>query len=37
MVFAALEKVNGSFSYRIIAEPTDKRTLSGLVPICSKI
>lgn len=36
MVFAALERKT-NWEYRIIAEPTDKRTLSDLVPICSKI
>lgn len=37
MVFAALEKVNGSFSYRMIAEPTDKKTLGDLVSVCKNI
>ena len=37
MVFAALEKVNGSFSYRMIAEPTDKSTLGELVSVCKNI
>lgn len=36
MVFAALER-KANWEYRIIAEPTDKRTLSDLVPVCSKI
>ena len=36
MVFAALERKT-NWEYRIIAEPTDKRTLSDLVPVCSKI
>lgn len=36
MVFAALER-KANWGYRIIAEPTDKRTLSDLVPVCSKI
>ena len=37
MVFATLEKINGSWSYRVIAEPTDKRDLSDLTSICKTI
>jgi hypothetical protein len=37
MVFAALEKVNGSFSYRMIAEPTDKKTFGDLFSVCKNI
>ena len=37
MVFAALENKNGSWEYRMIAEPTSERTLGGLEPICRKI
>lgn len=37
MVFATLEKINGSWSYRVIAEPTDKKDLSDLTSICKTI
>lgn len=37
MVFAALEKVNNCWNYRIIAEPTDKRSLGDLVSVCKNI
>lgn len=40
MIFAALEKTgesNSSWDYRMIAEPTNKRTLSDLESMCSKI
>ena len=37
MVFATLEKINGSWSYRVIAEPTDKKDLSDLSGICKTI
>lgn len=37
MVFAALENKNGSWEYRMIAEPTDKRTLGELVSVCKNI
>lgn len=37
MVFAALEKKANAWEYRVIAEPTDKKTLSDLVPICRGI
>ena len=40
MIFAALEKTgdsNSSWDYRMIAEPTTKRTLSDLESMCSKI
>jgi tellurium resistance protein TerZ len=37
MVFATLEKINGSWSYRVIAEPTNKRDLSDLTSICTTI
>ena len=37
MVFATLEKVNNSWNYRIIAEPTDKRSLGDLVSVCKNI
>lgn len=37
MIFAALEKKANAWEYRVIAEPTDKRTLSDLVSICRGI
>lgn len=37
MIFATLENKNGSWEYKIVAEPTEKKTLSDLIPICSKI
>lgn len=37
MVFAALENKNGSWEYRMIAEPTNKSTLGELVSICKNI
>jgi stress response protein SCP2 len=37
MVFAALENKNNNWEYRMIAEPTDKRTLQDLVSICASI
>lgn len=37
MIFAALEKTNTGWDYRMIAEPTTKRTLSDLESMCSKI
>jgi tellurium resistance protein TerZ len=37
MIFAALEKINGSWSYRVIAEPTNKKSLSDLDSICTEI
>ena len=37
MIFASLENKTGSWEYRMIAEPTNKRTLSDLESICSKI
>lgn len=37
MIFAALEKVNNNWQYRMIAEPTEHRELSSLVQPCSKI
>ena len=37
MVFAALEKINNNWNYRMIAEPTDKRSLGDLVSICKNI
>lgn len=37
MVFAALEKSVNGWEYRVIAEPTDKKTLADLVPICRGI
>ena len=37
MVFAALEKKSNAWEYRVIAEPTDKKSLSELEPMCSKI
>lgn len=37
MIFAALEKTDAGWDYRMIAEPTTKRTLSDLESMCSKI
>ena len=37
MIFASLEKINGSWTYKVIAEPTDKRDLSDLTSICKNI
>ena len=37
MIFAALEKTTAGWDYRMIAEPTTKRTLSDLESMCSKI
>ena len=37
MIFAALEKTTAGWEYRMIAEPTTKRTLSGLESICKTI
>ena len=37
MVFAALEKINNNWTYRMIAEPTDKRSLGDLVSVCKNI
>ena len=37
MIFAALEKTTAGWEYRMIAEPTTKRTLSDLESMCSKI
>lgn len=37
MIFAVLEKINGSWQYRMVAEPTEHRELSSLVQPCSKI
>lgn len=37
MVFASVEKFNGEWQYRVIAEPTDKRTLADLTSICKSI
>ena len=37
MIFAALEKTTAGWDYRMIAEPTNKRTLSDLESMCSKI
>lgn len=37
MVFAAVEKINGAWQYRVIAEPTDRRNLEDLTSICKTI
>ena len=37
MVFAALENKNGSWEYRMIAEPTNKNALGDLVSVCKDI
>ena len=37
MIFAALEKNGSAWEYRVIAEPTDKKTLGDLVPVCRGI
>lgn len=37
MVFAAMEKKNNEWSYRLINEPTSEKRLEGLVPLCYNI
>lgn len=37
MVFAAVEKIDGAWQYRVIAEPTSERNLEGLTSICKNI
>lgn len=37
MIFAVLEKINGAWSYRMVAEPTGHSALGDLVTPCSKI
>ena len=37
MIFAVLEKINGSWQYRMVAEPTEHRELSSLVQPCKTI
>lgn len=37
MIFAALEKKSNTWEYRVIAEPTDKRSLGDLESICRSI